>query len=200
MASDEQSIVDWVNFPEAITTVSLWEALHDGDLFAIESDLLARTVTLRFDVDYVKDFHHLPEGTRFVIVVSGVQSVRSIHSVLWPGGCQIPTGTPNEQQDVIIAEYRRKWREESQSWADFERLNRDGFEVSDATLGRGSEGVALRLGVMAGDDYLTAYIRGEEATFYVGEKLVTLEEFVAFGEAYWSVFCKRTETRLTSAK
>ena len=56
MASDEKPIVDWVNFPEGIPTFSLWDALHDGDLLSIESNLLARTVTLRFDVelcDYV---------------------------------------------------------------------------------------------------------------------------------------------------
>jgi hypothetical protein len=39
-------IDDWVNLPESVFTLSLWDTLHDGDLLAIESDLLARTVTL----------------------------------------------------------------------------------------------------------------------------------------------------------
>lgn len=200
MASDEQTVVDWVNFPKDNPTISLWDALHDGDLLSIESDLFARTVTLRFDVGYVRDFHQLPEETRFVIIVNGVQSVRSFRSVPWPGGCPIPPGTPNEQQSIIIAEYHRKWREESQSWTEFEKLNNDGFEVSNATLGRGPDVVALQLGLSADDDYVTAYIRGEWATFHVGEKQVTLEEFIALGEAYWSAFAKRAESRLTSAK
>ena len=194
MASEEQPIVDWVNFPDGIPTLSLWDTLHDGDLLAIESDLLARTVTLRFDVGYVRDFHHLPEQTQFVIVVKGVRSVRSLRSVPWPGGCSIPQGMPNAQQEQLIAEYHRKWREESQSWADFERLTSDGLEVSNATLGRGSDVVALQLGLLvARDSYVEAYIRGEEITFYIGERHVTPEEFVAAGEAYWDAFAKKSK-------
>jgi hypothetical protein len=193
--SDEQAIVDWVNFPPDIPTFSLWDTLHDGDLLAIESDLLTRTVTLRFDVDYVRDFHHLPEHTQFVIVVKGVQSARSVRSVPWPGGCSIPPGTPNDQQEILIAEYHRKWRGESQSWSDFERLTNDGLEVSNATLGRGSDVVALQLGLLvASDSYVEAYIRGEGITFYIGERRVTPEEFVAVGEAYWEAFASKRKT------
>jgi hypothetical protein len=194
MDSDKQPVVDWVNFPEGIPTFSLWETLHDGDLLAIESDLLARTVTLRFDVGYVRDFHHLPEQTQFVIVVEGVQSVRAVRSVPWPGGCSIPQGTPNAQQSMLIAEYHRKWREESQSWTDFERLTSDpfGLEVSIATLGRGPDVTALQLGLLvARDSYVEAYIRGEGITFYIGDRQVTSEEFVALGEGYWEAFAKR---------
>ena len=195
MDSDQQPIVDWVNLPEGIPTFSLWDTLHDGDLLAIQSDLLTRTVTLRFDVDYVRNFHHLPEQTRFAIVVNGVQSVRSLRSVPWPGGCSIPQGTPNDQQSMLIAEYHRKWREESQSWNDFERLTRNGLEVSNATLARGPNVVALQLGLMVEhDSYAEAYIRGEEIAFYIGERQVTLEEFVKIGEAYWEAFAKRRNT------
>ena len=197
MPSDEQRVVDWVNFPDGIPTLSLWDALHDGDLLSIESDLLARTITLRFDVGYVRDFHRLPEETRFVIIVAGVQSVRAFHSVLWPGGCQIPPGTPRDQENIIIAEYQRKWREESLSWTDFERLNENDLEVADATLGRCPNVVAFHFGLLAEDHYVTVYIRGEGATFHVGEKQVTLEEFVEFGEAYWDAYAKRAESRLT---
>jgi hypothetical protein len=197
--SDKQQIVDWVNFPNDIPTLSLWDAVHDGDLLSIESDLLARTVTLRFDVGYVRDFHHQSEQTRFVIVVDGVRSVRSFRSVPWPGGCSIPQGMPNTQQETLIAEYHRKWREESQSWSDFEALVSDGLEVSNATLGRGSDVVALQLGLLvANDSYVEAYIRGEGITFYIGERQVTPEEFVAFGEAYWDAFAKKAEGGLTS--
>ena len=78
MPSDEQQIVDWVNFPDGTPMLSLWDTLHDGDLLSIASDLLVRTVTLRFDVGYVRDFHHLSEQTRFIIVVNGVRSVRCL--------------------------------------------------------------------------------------------------------------------------
>lgn len=176
MASDEKPIPDWVNFPESVPTVSLWDALHDGDVLSIESDQLARTVTLRFDVFYVR-------------------SARALHSVPWPGGCQIPPGAANDQQSIIIAEYHRKWREESLSWTDFERLNKDDFQVGNATLGRSPDVVTLQLGFLAGDDYITAYVRGEGATFHIGENEVTIEEFLALGEAYWNAFAKRASER-----
>jgi hypothetical protein len=194
VASQEKPVIDWVNLPEGIPKLNLWDTLHDGDLMAIESDLLARTVTLRFDVAYVRDFHHLPEDTRFNIVVQGVQSVRSVRSVPWPGGCSLPPGMPNAERETVIHEYHRKWREESQSWEDFERLTADpfGLEVSNATLGRGPDVVALQLGLLvAKNSYVEAYIRGEDITFFVGEKQVTPEEFVEFGEAYWNAFARK---------
>ena len=193
MASEEQEIEDWVNLPDGVPTLSLWDTLHDGDLLAIESDLLARSVTFRFDVGYVRDFHHLPEEAQFVIVVTGVQSMRSLHSVPWPGGFSCPPETPNAQREQLIAEYHQKWREESQSWAEFEGLISEGLEVSNATLGRGSNAVALQLGLLVGrDDFVEAYIRGEGITFYIGERNVAPEEFVAAGAAYWDAFAKKS--------
>jgi len=192
--ASETKIADWVNLPQGVPKFSLWETLHDGDLLAIESDLLARTVTLRFDVGYVREFHHLPADTQFVVVVEGVQSVRSVRSVPWPGGCSIPEGTPNSQQSTLIAEYHRKWREESQSWGDLVRLTSDryGLEVFNATLGGGAGVVSLRLGLLAaGDSYVEAFIRGEGITFRVGDKEVTEEEFSALGRAYWEAFGKK---------
>lgn len=181
-----------VNLPEGATEFSLWSTLHDGDLTAIESDLMARTLSLRFDVGNVRDFYNLSEDTRFVIVVSGVQSVRSFSSVPWPGGCSIPAGTPYEQQQTLIAEYQSKWREESLSWADFERLIGNGLEVSSATLGQASNGVALRLGLLVGgDSYAEAFVRGEGITFLIGERQVTPQEFVELGEAYWEAFANK---------
>jgi len=194
MVSDERPITDWVNLPEGATELSLWSTLHDGDLIAIESDLLVRTLTLRFDVGYVKDFHNLPDENQFVVIVSGVQSVRSLSCVPWPGECLIPARTPFEQQRAIVAEYHSKWREESLSWVDFEGLTKDGLEVSSATLGQGADGVALCLGCLAGDSYVEAYIRGEAITFSIGTRHLTPQEFVEVGEAYWEEFAKRRTT------
>ena len=156
---------------------------------------MTRTLSLRFDVGYVRNFHNLPDDTRFVIVVSGVQSVRSFSSVPWPGGCSIPDGTPHEQQQAIVAEYQRKWREESLSWGDFERLIDKGLELSSAVLIQGSKGVALRLGLLVGgDSYVDAFVRGEEITFSVGERQLTPQEFVELGEAYWEAFANKRRT------
>lgn len=194
MGSDERPIADWVNLPDGVNELSLWSTLHDGHLIEIASDLLARTLTLRFDVGYVREFHMLSEETRFVVSVVGVQSVRSFSGVPWPGARSIPTGTPYEQQQAIIAEYQRKWREESLSWADFERMTIKGLQVSFATLGQGSDGVALRLGLLVGgDSYVEAYVRGEEITFSIGERQVSPEEFAETGEAYWKAFATKKD-------
>jgi len=194
MDSDQQPIIDWVNFPEGVPTFSLWDALHDSDLLAIESDLLARTVALRFDVAYVRDFHQLPKHTRFGIVVDGVRSVRLLRSVPWPGKFFVPQGASREQELALIAEYHRKWREESQSWSDLERLTSEGLEVSNATLARGPGVVALQLVLVAANDsYVEAYIRGEEIAFHVGETQATQEEFLGLGEAYWEAFAKKAK-------
>ncbi|MGB0082921.1 MAG: hypothetical protein WBP90_15455 [Terracidiphilus sp.] len=193
MTSSERAIVDWVNLPEGVVELSLWDTLHDGDLIAIESDLLARTLTLRFDVGYVRNFHKLGDETRFVLVISGVQSVRALTSVPWPGDCQIPDGTPYEQQQALIAEYQSKWREESLSWTEFERLIDKGLEVSSATLGQGPSGVALQLGLLVGGDaYVETYIRGESIAFSILERQLTPEEFVKLGEAYWEAFASKS--------
>ncbi len=191
MVSKEQ-IADWVNLPDGATEFSLWSTLHDGDLTAIESDLMARTLSLRFDVGYVRDFHNLSVDTRFVIVVGGVKSVRSFSSVPWPGGCSIPAGIPAGQQQALVADYQSKWREESLSWADFERLTENGLELSSAVLTQGSESIALRLGLLVGgDSYAEALIRGEGITFSIGERQVTPQEFVELGEAYWEAFANK---------
>jgi hypothetical protein len=127
-------------------------------------------------------------------------SVRSVTS-RGRADAQFHRAHPNEQQSLIISEYHRKWREESQSWNDFEQLISEGLRVSNATLGRGSDVVALQLGLMVGEDfYVEAYIRGDGTAFHVGEKLVTLEEFFALGEAYWNAFAERAENRRTPAE
>jgi len=191
--SDRHPIADWLNLPENTPTLNLWSTLHDGSLLAVKSDLLARTVTLGFDVGYVRNFHRLPEETRFVITVTGVESARALRNVPWPGGCSIREGMSRIEEEAVIAEYQRKWREESQSWAEFEQMTGDGIEVSSAVLGRGSEAVALHLGLLVGvgSSYVDVYIRGQGIVFQIDERGVTPEEFVAIGEAYWHAFAKR---------
>lgn len=198
MASDHEPTIDWTNLPEDTSPLSLWHVLHDGDLLAVESDLLDRTVTLQFDVGYLRDFHHLPENTRFTIVVCGVQSVRALHSVPWPGGCAASNEMTNAERNLRISEYHSKWREESQSWTEFERLAKgDDIEVSNATLVGSSDIVALKLGLLvSGESYCEAYIRGEGVACYIGETQVSPEEFIATGEAYWNAFAEKAKNRV----
>jgi hypothetical protein len=48
------------------TTVSLWDSLHDAELIAIGSDLLARTVILSFQIHYLNTFHKLRDECLFL--------------------------------------------------------------------------------------------------------------------------------------
>jgi hypothetical protein len=190
--SDRPKLTDWVNLPEDVRTVSLWDTLHDGDLMSLQSDRFARTVTLQFDVAYVREFNHLPEDARFVLVLTGVQSVRATGSEPWPGGFSTPAGASRDEEAKLIGDYQAKWREESQSWTEFERLVARDNEVGDATLALTDNAVALKLGLLGGrDQYYEAIIRADRITFSVGSRQLTLEEFVTLGEKYWEAFAKR---------
>ncbi len=85
------------------TEFSIWSTLHDGDLTAIESDRMARTLSLRFDVGYIRDFHNLPEDARFVIVISGVSP--SARSAVFRGQAavqfQMERLTNNSKQSLL---------------------------------------------------------------------------------------------------
>ena len=188
-ASDE--VVDWANLPSDAKLLSLSHTLHDGDLVNVVSDLLARSVTLTFDVLYLRDFHHLPDDSRFVVTLSGVKSARSARSVRWPGEFSIPAGTPRDEERRLVAEYQSKWREQSQDWDDFERHIGSGVEVSDATLAVGRTGVALKLGVLTDNDYVKAVLRGRSVTFRIGAQELTTQQFVQFGEPYWTAFASK---------
>lgn len=195
MNSDKNAQVDWVNLPQNAKDISLWHALHDGTLMSVQSDLLNRTVTLQFDVDYVRDFNHLPKGTLFTVVLSGVQSVRTVQSEPWPGEFLLPPGVSRAEESGLIAEYHSKWREESQSWKEFEQSSGEDMEVSDASMIFGdANSVALRLAVMIStrNSFSEAFIRAEGVIFSVGGNEVTKERFLSLGEAYWEAFANQS--------
>lgn len=192
MDTAQRQIDDWVNLPEGVVTLGLSSTLHDGHLLAVESDLLARTVTLKFDVAYVRAFHKLPEQTEFVLTITGVESVRLLGNVMWPGEFSVPKGLSRDEERKLVADYQAKWREESRSWSDFGAMTSSGAELLNATLARGANTLALQMGFTSErDSYFEAFIRGRAIHFSVGDKLVTPEEFLALGEAYWTVFANR---------
>lgn len=45
----EEPRTDWIHLPDGQETRILWECLHDAELRASVSDLLDRTVELRFN-------------------------------------------------------------------------------------------------------------------------------------------------------
>lgn len=192
MDSEQREMQDRVNLPADAVTVSLWDTLHDGDVLAIESDLLARSLTIVFQVGYVSRFQKLPDETRFVLKFSGVRSVQCLKSASWPGEFTVPPGTSREDERKLIDDYHSKWREESFAWGDLERTTGAGLEVSNALLATADAFVALQLGLLVGDgSYVDAFIRAERIDFFVGEDSVTLGAFSSLGEAYWEAFANR---------
>jgi hypothetical protein len=111
----------------------------------------------------------LPERTEFVLTVTAVESVRLLGGVKWPGEFSVPKGVSRDEESKLVADYHSKWREESRSWSDFEVMTSSGAELLDATLARGADTPALRLGIMSErDSYLEAFIRGRGIDFSVG--------------------------------
>jgi hypothetical protein len=193
--ADEQLAADWTHLPNGTETVNLWDCLHDGSLVHIASDLMERTVLLRFDVDYVRDFNKLPKGLTFEFLLLGVQSVRSLRCSRWPGPCEVHAGMPKEEQSRRVAEYQAKWREESDDWNTFETAanNADSPEVLDATLVQGGRGTTLRLGLlMADDSYRNVFLRADSLGIRTSDgRQFTVAEYLALGEAYWKAFAER---------
>src|SRR5262249_50862472 len=115
--------LDWVHLPSSSATRSLWTCLHDARLESVRSERLERSVTLSFDVWYIRDHHQLPEDLRFRFCLAGVRSVRAVTFVHWPGagpGRDVLLGKSYEEQTRLVDEYQSKGREESVSWTEFE--------------------------------------------------------------------------------
>ncbi|HKT24311.1 MAG TPA: hypothetical protein VJR04_06890 [Terriglobales bacterium] len=190
--SKTEAIVDWANLPAGLAATSLWDSIHDGELRGIESDLLARTLTVRFEVPYIRSFHNLPSDLIFSFKLQGVQSVRALRFAIWPGEFSLPPGLPWEEQQRLNSEYRRKWRQETQSWEGFESAvnSDDDAELTDGEVVSGNGTVALRLGVQTSDgEWYEAFVRAETLLIARSdEKEFDLEHLLTLGKAYWEAF------------
>jgi hypothetical protein len=103
---------------------------------------------------------------------------------IWPGGCSITDGLSVEEQRKIVAEYQAKWREESESWSEFEsRITRE-------------DPFALKLcGHLNYATYREAYLRFETLKISGSDgKQFDLEEFQWLGGKYWEAFSNRAKS------
>jgi hypothetical protein len=137
-AGCEPSIIDWLNLPDKMQVVALWDCLHDAEIVSVRSNLLERTMRFECEIEHLRDFHKMEEGFHFMFHLGGVQSARVLRYAVWPGGCSILPGLSVEEQRRIVTEYQAKWREESASWNEFEtqitRQDEQVFGISDAAL------------------------------------------------------------------
>lgn len=192
----DAATLDWVHLPAGVEPMSLWEPLHDGEIRALRSDLLERSVTLEIDVYHLRRSHDLGEDFRFLLRLGGVRSVRATRHAFWPGGFTMPDGTPYEEQRRLVAEYHAKGREHSVDWATLETALEDPerfLDISHAELTAGAGTVALRLQCMLdGDEWHDLYLYAESLEVAGSDgRALTLEEFLRLGHDYWEAFSRR---------
>ena len=156
----------WLQLPVDQRCESLWIPLHDGELVGIASDFDAGRITLSFEVEYVRQFHDLPEDFRFLVQLDGVQSAKIL-----------------------------RYGEESIPWADYESSfanAKTSLEVAEAEFACAPEGT-ITLSVVGnhdhGREYRQIYSVAGQITFLRsdGEHL-GLDAFRAFGEQYWAAW------------
>jgi len=176
------------------TGITLWDSVHDADLKSVRSDLLERSLTLAFEVPY------LLEGVTFALVLQGVQSVRALRFAIWPGEFSLPSALSWEEHQQRMEEYRKLWRQESESWTALESAvnSPDGAEITDGYMVSGNGVVTLRLGIeMPDGEWYEIFARAEHLRLTRSDyQQITLSQFLSLGHEYWEKFARRaSETK-----
>jgi hypothetical protein len=198
VAEEQSRIVDWVHLPAGVSDLSLWEGLHDAQIIAIQSNLLARTITLNLEIEHLRIFYELPLDMQFLFRLEGVQSARVLKYSVWPGAFSVPESVSKEEEARLVAEYQAKWREESVSWVDLEEAvtseHKQVIDIADATLAVAENGsVALRIvGLFNYTTYHEIFLRAERMVIFrsdAGE--LSVSDLLKLGEAYWDALEKQ---------
>jgi hypothetical protein len=192
VAEEQSRIMDWVHLPAGVSDVSLWEGLHDAQIIAIQSNLLARTLTLNLEIEHLRIFYELPLDMQFLFRFEGVQSARVLKYSVWPGSFSVPKGVSKEEEAQLVAQFQAKWREESVSWEGLQKSvtteHKQVIDISDATLAVAENGsVALRIvGLFNYTTYHELFLRAERLTIFrsdAGE--LSVSDLLKLGESYW---------------
>jgi hypothetical protein len=198
MAEEQSETLDWIHLPPGVQEVSLWAALHDTQIVSIQSDLLARTLTLHLESDHLLEFHNLPLDMQFLLRLEGVQSARVVHYPIWPGEFSVPAGVSHEEQARLVTEYQSKWREESLSWSELESAIttecKQVIDIADATMATAADNsVVLRIsGLLNYTEFRELFLRAEHLTLSKGDgQDLGMAGLLKMGEAYWDAFERR---------
>ena len=186
---------DWVHLPSDLEPRCLWHSLHDAVLQSCCSDLLHRTVLLKFRI-----WHLVEEDSdaTFDMYLSHVTSARATISVRWPGEFSLPPGVSWKVTERLIAEYQAKGRQQSLGWTEFETaFPANLLVISNASLAVGAESGTLQLqGMLDGDTFGHLYC--EVCIAFNGLAIKTsenqelsLDEFDQLGIDYWEAWQKR---------
>jgi len=148
----------------------------------------------------LREFHRLPEGFQLIFRLDGVQSARVFRYSIWPGEFSVPPGVSRDEESRLVLEYQAKWREESFSWAEFEKaISRESeqvLDIADAALATSKDSLALRLrGHLNYTVYHEMFLRAEKLTISGNNgRIFGLKEFQELGEAFWQAFSRRQST------
>lgn len=153
---------EWTQPPASDSPQSLWFALHDGSIESVDSDRLAREVSLEIELGFPQPPEPCPE--RIVLRLSGVTHAFVFVSKEWPGSAPsvVTPITPETQAEVD--EHRRKSRAETIGLDDFGRwtAREEPVEIMQAALERADGGLTL---------VLDGYASGEEDESWYGLRI-----------------------------
>lgn len=174
MENEKSTVIDWVFPPASVEAMSLWDGLHDARLEAVRVDHAENALQLEFDCWHIRKFHGFPEGMRFRLQFSELESIRVIAK------------EPPFETSASITEFTQS--------VDAENGSTDTFE---ADLLRGPESIALRLFLHVNDDFypeLTIRANRLSISMSSGEAL-SLDDFLRLGEAYWNDFAETSRKK-----
>jgi hypothetical protein len=174
---------------------SMWDALHDADLVEIETDSMARRLSILLDVSHLRAFAKLRDDVRWRLIVDDATVLLARTWEPWPGSVPKEKELSREQERAVVAKYQAKGRTVSLGWNDFEvATNTNGIWLKAANLREEDSGVVLS---GHGHDKKTdSFVEFEVA----GKALrcertdvgpLPLAELLSLGEAYWKEFANR---------
>jgi hypothetical protein len=177
-------------------SLSLWECLHDGSIVSLASDFMIRTLTVSVDSPYHWEFHKLPADTRFRMVGEDVRITEAFDLEPWLGAIEPSREIPWEEAQTQRQKNFEKGRLISTDWNVFvaDVGTDEDYEIMNAELIIGQPLAVLELGIMSypNSNYRTIRIHADRFRFFVGGQEMSVQEFRAFGEAYWEARAQRS--------
>lgn len=190
--------IDWVNLPSDIIPISLWDCLHDAELFKISSDLYDRSVAIEFGAYHILEFHDMPKDMKFVFLFEKVTSARVCKYAIWPGKFERPDNISRDEETRLVNEYQSKWREESLGWNDFVEIIQDkenNFDISHSEFATNGNELAFRIEGMLNDrSYHVIFIKASNLIIKKSNgEIISLDQFLRLGQDFWNDFAERAK-------
>jgi hypothetical protein len=184
------TVADWTHPPPGVEPISLWEALHDGELMSIVTDRLDRSVRLSVVLPHLNERLSLPEEMLFTFSFRGVRSLRGTAFRLWPGEYVRDPSHSRSDEEAAIRAFHAKGREESVGFDELESsIANWGFSVLNAEMIEGRDEQSYFFRGTAGEDEIsyTLILRAESLTIERPDGVsMSLGELLRIGEEVWA--------------